>query len=167
MPRVSEQAIVERRSQLPGLRGGGRIVDLSPAVTDRAITFFLHQYAFSVRTSSDTGISPGVHEHLPTLLQQESPTGALSNIVSAAGLAALANAGTSTPWRYEAYRFYGRALQQLQIDLMDSARMKSDSTLAAVMLMGTFEVKHLSLLDYSCAIIRSRPGLTLLLDDCE
>ncbi|KAM0260903.1 hypothetical protein ACHAQJ_002523 [Trichoderma viride] len=104
------------------------------------MTFFLYQYAFDARTSSDTGISPGVHEHLPLLLQQERSTGALSTIVSAAGLAALANAGTCTAWKREALRLYGKALQQLRIELEDSVRVKSDSTLAAVMLMGTFEV---------------------------
>jgi hypothetical protein len=166
VPRVSEQAIGRRNKSL-GLRDGGRIVDLSPAVTDRATAFFLHQYAFSARTSSDTGISPGVHEHLPILLQQEEPTGALSNIVSAAGLAALANAGTSTPWKLDAYRSYGKALQQLRDDLTDPVRMKSDSTLAAVMLMGTFEVKHFSYLDLYSAFNSNTTGLTLLLDDCK
>ncbi len=114
-------------------------MDLSPAVTDRATAFFLHQYVFDTKTSSDT-VPPAVHEHLPVLLQRETPTGALSIIISAVGLAALANSGTSTPWKHEAYRLYGKALQRLQTDLQDSAGMKSDSTLAAVMLMGTVEV---------------------------
>ncbi|KAL7904564.1 hypothetical protein GGI35DRAFT_489681 [Trichoderma velutinum] len=131
---ASQQTSIIRRSQPTG-----RVTDLSPAVTDRAISFFLHQYVFSTRTSSDT-VAPAVHEHLPVLLQQETPTGALRTIISAAGLAALANAGTSTPWKHEAYRLYGKALQRLQTDLKDSTSMKSDSTLAAVMLMGTFEM---------------------------
>lgn len=117
-------------------------MELSPATTDRATAFFLYQYSFSPELCASTGISPGVHEHLPVLLQHEPPTGALNTIVAAAGLAALANAGASTPWKYEAYHSYGKALQQLQVDLKDPVRMKSDSTLAAVMLMGTFEVKQ-------------------------
>lgn len=124
-------------------RDGRRIMDLAPAITDRATAFFLYQYAFSPELCASTGISPGVHEHLPVLLLHEPPTGALSTIVAAAGLAALANAGASTAWKYDAFRLYGKALQQLQVDLKDPVRMRSDSTLAAVMLMGTFEVKHL------------------------
>ncbi|QYS96902.1 Zn2Cys6 [Trichoderma simmonsii] len=131
---ASQQAIIGRRGQPTG-----RVIDLSPAVTDRATAFFLHQYVFDTKTSSDT-VPPAVHEHLPVLLQREAPTGALSIIISAVGLAALANSGTSTPWKHEAYRLYGKALQRLQTDLQDSAGMKSDSTLAAVMLMGTFEM---------------------------
>lgn len=121
-------------------RDGQRIIDLAPAITDRATAFFLYQYAFSPELCASTGISPGVHEHLPVLLQKEPPTGALGTIVTAAGLAALANAGASTSWKYDAYRSYGKALQQLQVDLQDPVRVKSDSTLAAVMLMGTFEM---------------------------
>ncbi|UKZ77935.1 hypothetical protein TrVFT333_005667 [Trichoderma virens FT-333] len=129
---ASQQASIGRRSQ------PGRVIDLSPAVTDRAISFFLYQYVFDTSTGSNT-VAPGVHEHLPVLLRQETPTGALSTIISAAGLAALANAGISTQWKHEAYRLYGEALQKLRTDLQDSTRMKSDSTLAAVILMGTFE----------------------------
>ncbi|KAK5991950.1 hypothetical protein PT974_05344 [Cladobotryum mycophilum] len=82
----------------------------------------------------------GVLEYLPLLLRLETHAGTLSNIVSAAGLVALSNAGASTPWKYEAYRLYGDAIRQLQTDLQDEARMKSDSTLASIMLMSTFEI---------------------------
>ncbi|PTB45247.1 hypothetical protein M441DRAFT_64920 [Trichoderma asperellum CBS 433.97] len=136
-PGVSQHASI---GQPPEPRERHRIIDLSPAVTDRATAFFLYQYAFSPELCSSTGISPGVHEHLPVLLQHEPPTGALNTIVAAAGLAALANAGASAPWKFDAYRSYGKALEQLRVDLKDPVRMKSDSTLAAVMLMGTFEM---------------------------
>lgn len=139
-PGDSQQASIGQSPLEP--LDGHRIIDLSPAIADRATAFFLYQYAFSPELCASTGISPGVHEHLPVLLQHGPPKGALNTIVAAAGLAALANAGASTQWRYDAYRSYGKALQQLQVDLKDPVRMKSDSTLAAVMLMGTFEVKY-------------------------
>ncbi|GJN76691.1 hypothetical protein PLIIFM63780_000178 [Purpureocillium lilacinum] len=54
----------------------------------------------------------------------------------------MANAGNSTAsWRGEAYTLYTGAVRQLRSDLYDPVRSKLDHTLAAVMLMGTFEVQ--------------------------
>ncbi|KAK5997077.1 Pyranose 2-oxidase [Cladobotryum mycophilum] len=121
------------------LREGSRVVDLSPSINDKGTAFFLREYVFDAGTSPSSATLQGFHDHLPALLQQEQTGGPLETIVSAAGLAALANAGASLQWKREAYSLYGKAIQKLQADLQDTARVKLDSTLAAIMMMGTFE----------------------------
>lgn len=116
---------------------------LSIPLQDRATSFFIHQYAF---TGVDTPVQPlgsGLHEYIPKLLQQQqqqTKDDVLATITAAAGLAALANAGSSTKWRSEAYQMYGAAIYQLKCNLADPRLVKSDRTLAAIMLMGMFEV---------------------------
>ncbi|KAK5996392.1 Transcription factor dbaG-like protein [Cladobotryum mycophilum] len=117
-----------------------RVTELSTPLLSRATTFFLHHYVFAARANFDTGPPKGVHEFLPVLLRNAKSTSALGTIVSAAGLAALANACTSVAWKYQAYRLYGEAIQQLQSDIKDPHLMKSDDVLATVLLMGTFEM---------------------------
>lgn len=117
---------------------------LSVPLQDRATSFFIHHYAF---TGVDTPVQPfgsGLHEYIPKLLQQQQQQQAkgdvLATITAAAGLAALANTRSSTKWRSEAYQMYGAAIYQLKCNLADPQLVKSDRTLAAVMLMGMFEV---------------------------
>lgn len=126
--RSSEQASLSHNGllRLPGTVG--RIRNLLPSIADRATAFFTAHYVF------------GIHKYLPTLLKQEGPSGILSAIVPAMGLAALANTGSPSSWQSEAYRRYGKALHRLQLDLRDSNHIASDGTLVAVMLIGTFEV---------------------------
>uniref|UniRef100_A0A0D2YI06 Transcription factor domain-containing protein n=1 Tax=Fusarium oxysporum (strain Fo5176) TaxID=660025 RepID=A0A0D2YI06_FUSOF len=52
----------------------------------------------------------------------------------------LVNAGKSLEWKSEAFALCGKALRQLTVDLGDAVKARSDHTLAAIMLMGTFEV---------------------------
>lgn len=119
-----------------------RIRHVSPSLADRATAFFLSQYVVVVDTSGGGVPSRGNHEYLPDFLRHEKAAGVLVTIVQAAGLAALANAGASPVWRTEAYRLYGKALCQLQSALRDPVEVKSDHTLAAVMLMGMFEASR-------------------------
>lgn len=114
---------------------------MSPAVADRATSYFLYHYVVGAKNGLGNGPSQGAHEYLPLLLEKQKSAGTLGQVVSAAGLAAMANAGASMSWRYEAYRLYGKAIRQLQTDLQDPVRMKSDSTLASILLMATFEVR--------------------------
>lgn len=118
-----------------------RTRSLSPPAMDRATNFFIHQYVLTLQGSSGSAPLRGNHEYLPGLLRKEdSASGVLSTIVTAAGLAAMSNAGSVLAWRSEAFQLYGKAIRQLQNALRDPIQMKSDQTLAAVMLMGTFEV---------------------------
>ncbi|KAN0071536.1 hypothetical protein V8E54_010132 [Elaphomyces granulatus] len=110
-----------------------RVREVFPSVVDRATSFFIHQYVFQGQASSH-----GSHDYLPALLQEDN-SGALGTITAAAGLAGLANAGNAMTWRSEAYSLYGRAICQLKIALDDPVQVKADQTLAAIMLMGTFE----------------------------
>lgn len=123
---------------------GGRLRSLSCPLEDRATAFFVHQYVFGsgggVEHPAHRG---GLHEYIPQLLEhrrQAKGANVLATITAAAGLAALANAGSSAPWRAEAYRWYGKAIHQLKENLADQQLVKADQTLAAVMLMGMFEV---------------------------
>lgn len=128
-------------SRLPNLESGTQLAGLLPVVMNRATPFFLHHYIFHERTSSNNGPPQSVYEYLPLLLRQETSNTTLHKIVTATGLAALANSVASMPWKCEAYRMYGLAVRQLQVDLHDSVKMKSDSTLASIMMMSTFEVR--------------------------
>jgi hypothetical protein len=65
---------------------------------------------------------------------------ALEIITAAAGLAALANSSSAQDLIPQAYTLYGEALRKVRIALQDPEQAISDETLAAVMLMGTFEV---------------------------
>jgi hypothetical protein len=121
---------------------------LSPALTDRGTAFFVHQYVSSGADHSDTS-ARGNHEYLPKLLgtiavgSQHNGTEAriaLESVTAAAGLAGLANSTCSQNLVPEAYRLYGVAIRQIQQALRDPLQVHSDETLAAVMLMGTFEV---------------------------
>lgn len=113
---------------------------VSPPVVDQATAFFFNHYVFGASQQSHIAIR-GHHEYLPALYRACSPSGALATITAAAGLASLANAGNSSTWSGKAYVLYGKALHQIQKALSDPLELKSDQTLAAVMLMGTFEVK--------------------------
>ncbi|KAN0071542.1 hypothetical protein V8E54_010138 [Elaphomyces granulatus] len=126
---------LQRRPERPSqsLPAETRVREVSPSTVDRATSFFIYQYVFKGQASLR-----GNHEYLPALLQEDSG-GTLGTIIAAAGLAGLANAGNATTWRPEAYSLYGRAIRQLKIALDDPVQVKADQTLAAIMLMGTFE----------------------------
>jgi hypothetical protein len=106
---------------------------------DRATSFFIHQYVLTVEDIG-SGSRRGNLEYLPNLMNREVSDGPMRTIIAAAGLAALSNAGNSAMWAVESYQMYGKAIRQLQDDLNDRNKAKTDHTLAAIMLMGTFEV---------------------------
>jgi hypothetical protein len=85
-------------------------------------------------------ISRGHHEYLPALMRQEGTNGPLRIIVAAAGLAALSNAGNARTWVVESYQLYNDAIRQLKSALSNPVEVCLDCSLAAMMLMGTFEV---------------------------
>ncbi|KAL7912340.1 hypothetical protein GGI35DRAFT_468547 [Trichoderma velutinum] len=122
------------------LGSGNRLITLSSPLSDRATCFFLHHYVLGNTLWSDKNFPQGVLQYLPCLLRHEGPTGLLNTIICASGHAALSNSRASSPLKEEAYRLYGNSIRQLQTDLQDPRKMKSDATLAAILLMGTFEV---------------------------
>ncbi|KAJ3497835.1 hypothetical protein NLG97_g1592 [Lecanicillium saksenae] len=74
------------------------------------------------------------------MLEKTAAGDALETITAAAGLAALANIGTSPEWKSQAYSMYGTAIRRLHASLQAPDQVVSDQTLAAVMMMGVFEV---------------------------
>lgn len=113
---------------------------VSPSVFDCGTAFFMRQYIFPGQQTSPSSTCRGHHEYLPALLGQGDTTGPLKTIVAAAGLAALSNAGNASTWTNESFRLYNKAIRQLKSALQDPAQACLDETLAAIMLMGTFEV---------------------------
>lgn len=122
-------------------RSPGFIRAVSPPTSDRGTAFFMHQYSFSGNAASNLNKSRGLHEYLPNLLRDEPGNGPLKAIVAAAGLAALSSTGNAKTWAAESYRLYNQAIRQLQHALSGSLTACSDGTLAAMMLMSTFEVR--------------------------
>lgn len=120
--------------------GSHRSRDVSPPLGDRATAFFISRYVLGKDCQGRPDPKRAVCSFLLDLLQRERPHGVLATVVAAAGLAALANAGTSPEWKSEAFCLCGEAIRQLKIDLGDEIKAKSDHTLAAIMLMSTFEV---------------------------
>lgn len=126
-----------------------------PSLTDRAVAFFFQRYVYRPTSyqvtgtelaRSPTGADHGHHEYFPDLFLQSSRDGPLACIVEAAGLASLANAGNTSQWMKLAFIAYGRALSAIRKSLMDPALVKKDETLAAIIMMGVFEVRR-TLLD--------------------
>ncbi|PTB47308.1 hypothetical protein M431DRAFT_502085 [Trichoderma harzianum CBS 226.95] len=122
------------------LGSSNRLITLSSPLSDRAMCFFLYHYVLGNTLWSDKNFPQGVLQYLPCLLRHEGPTGLLNTIICASGHAALSNSRASGPLKEEAYRLYGKSIRQLQTDLQDPKKVKSDATLAAILLMGTFEV---------------------------
>ncbi|KAK0755722.1 hypothetical protein N5P37_011731 [Trichoderma harzianum] len=125
------------------LGSSNRLITLSSPLSDRATCFFLHHYVLGNTLWSDKNFPQGVLQYLPCLLRHEGPTGLLNTIICASGHAALSNSRASGPLKEEAYRLYGKSIRQLQTDLQDPKKVKSDATLAAILLMGTFEADPL------------------------
>jgi hypothetical protein len=113
---------------------------VSPSPFTCGTAFFMRQYILPSYRNSASSTCRGHHEYLPALLGRGDTTGPLRTIVAAAGLAALSNAGNASTWTTESYQLYNEAIRQLKSALQDPAQVCQDRTLAAIMLMGTFEV---------------------------
>jgi hypothetical protein len=118
----------------------------------------MQQYIFLGNGSSAPGSGRGHHEYLPTLMRQESANGPLRTIIAAAGLAALSNAGNANMFATEAYQLYNEAIRQLRPALSNPEEACLDNSLAAMMLMGTFEVNITILSPRLYILIRHCPG---------
>jgi hypothetical protein len=138
-----------------------------PGYEERGSAFFFYQFVFS-GANSNAMLVRGNHEYLPKLLggrNQETPREfinartALEKITAASGLAGLANSTSAPNLITEAYKLYGSAIRHLRYALEDSNQAYLDETLAAVMLMGTFEVYQFPITIsniYSCLLTFAR-----------
>ncbi|KAH7173072.1 hypothetical protein DER46DRAFT_623641 [Fusarium sp. MPI-SDFR-AT-0072] len=133
----SQANLSSKQSELSNPGSGRMTRHVSPPLEDRATAFFFSR--FVLNTNGDPQTKRGVCEFLPELLQQKKAEGVLGTIIPATGLATLVNAGKSLEWKSEAFALCGKALRQLTVDLGDAIKARSDHTLAAIMLMGTFE----------------------------
>jgi hypothetical protein len=98
-------------------------------VTDRALAFIYWHYAPDIC---------GQLDFLHALQAENAP--ALTASIHAVGLAALANIHRSSQVMLEAREEYGCALVATNAALQDPSRRSADSTLAAVVLLGMYEV---------------------------
>ncbi|RFU25537.1 hypothetical protein B7463_g10801, partial [Scytalidium lignicola] len=107
---------------------------LSTNLMDRATSFFFGHYVFQ---------GPhGNHEYLPAIYAEElreESDGPIRNIIVASGLASLANNTNESQLLLIARRLYGKAIGLINQALVDPLRVKSDRTLAAVLVLSIFE----------------------------
>lgn len=93
--------------------------------------------------SKSTGSFRGFQEYLPTLYRERGDQAVLSTVITAAGLASLSNAAKKPDVGASARQMYLGALRMVSEALADPLQVKSDQTLAAVMLLGLFEASPL------------------------
>jgi hypothetical protein len=114
---------------------------LLPCLTERATNFFFRQYVCDALQSDRFPTGPrGNHEYLPVLYARSPPGGMFTSIVEIVSLASLAISGNVSDWTNHVYKLYGMAINKIRDALLDPARVRTDEMVAAVMLMGTFEV---------------------------
>ena len=112
---------------------------LAPGILDQAAPFFICNYV--AQSTGKPGLEyRGNHEYLPILHSTDSPSGPPSTIITALGLASLSNKRQEPSMMLDARRTYVKAMQLVTNALQDPVELKSDHTLAAVMLLGLFEV---------------------------
>jgi hypothetical protein len=84
----------------------------------------------------------GFHEYLPVLYARDSERKTLSTIMQAVGLASLANTAKNPTAMKAADALYLQGVQKVREALADPREVKEDQTLAAVMMLGIFEVSN-------------------------
>jgi hypothetical protein len=145
----SQTAIKPKKKEIRKSPEGRLLVQpVSPNLTDRATAYFVHHYVLAGDQETDMSVR-GNHVYIPHLLggldlnTESSSTAAyraFNDITFAAGLASLANSGKSDDWMKQAYGSYNSSIRQIRDALRDPNQVKANHTLAAVMLMGMFEV---------------------------
>lgn len=109
---------------------------LHAPLNDQGVAFFMTNYV-----NKGVGNFRGFQEYLPSLYREEGHRTALSTVITAAGLASLSNAAKQFDVGALARRIYLEALRMVGEALADPLQVRSDQTLAAVMLLGLFEVR--------------------------
>jgi hypothetical protein len=117
---------------------------LSVPVEQQAPCFFLTNYVIS--PVSDVETPRGYFDFLGPLLRGEGPDSQLTLAFSAVSMASLANRPSSrhrADLKHNAVAQYTRALKATNLALQNPAMQKTDATLAAVLMLGFYEVGHL------------------------
>lgn len=114
-----------------------RIPTLNVTVEQQAICHFVSNYVLLPRQGSARGFM----EFLIPLLKTEQGNQHLHEAFNACSLASLGNRGNAygTDIGDKALVQYTRALKSIQMALRDPEMAKSDSTLAAILMLGLFE----------------------------
>lgn len=110
-------------------------VSHQPFLKNQATCFVLYQYVLDGAKRSR-----GYLSHLKTICAVENNPAVMAAI-SALGLASLSNLNADTVLMIKARKEYTVALAAANEALCDPASMTADSTLAAVILLGMFEVR--------------------------
>lgn len=116
---------------------------LSVPVEDQAPCFFITNF---VRTPRGSG-SRGSFDFVLPIIKTERPDSHVSIAFGAVALASLANRpnSRSSGLMLQAISQYAKALKAINLALQNPAQQKTDGTLAAIILMGLFEVRFSSL----------------------
>ena len=109
------------------------------SIEDQANSFFFHHFVTQGATPPISYCSP-----LPMLFNQKSSGGSAMNplpgIITAIGMAGISNMQSSPEGMFATRRKHTAVLHTLNAALRDPETASADSTLMAVMLLGTFEV---------------------------
>ena len=112
---------------------------LTLSIEDQANSFFFHHFVTQGAAPPTSYSSP-----LPMLFNQKSSWGSVKNplpeIITAIGMAGISNLQSSPEGMLATRRKYTAVLRTLNAALQDPEKASADSTLMAVMLLGTFEV---------------------------
>jgi hypothetical protein len=111
---------------------------LCPPIQDQGIAFFMKHYVSN--SSAGFGGARGFQEFLPALYSQTNPSNALSIILTAVGFASLSNAAKQPDLASTGRQMYLFAITLVSKALENPIQCKSDEFLAAVLLLGVFEV---------------------------
>ena len=110
---------------------------LSYCIEDQASSFFINGYVHGNFGSHRT-----YFDYLPALYKKSPMDSALSNIITALGMAFLSN--VRAPKLVSVARAkYALALRSINATLTDPVEVKTDQTLMTVMLLGLYEVCRL------------------------
>ncbi|KAF2814622.1 uncharacterized protein BDZ99DRAFT_181049 [Mytilinidion resinicola] len=109
------------------------IITPSRLIEDDAASFFFFHYVLK-----EPAFANGLYDFLPTLYSQGS-SAVFQDIVTATGLAGLANLKRSPTLMHAARAKHSTALRTVNASLQNQQTATSDSTLMAVLLLGLFE----------------------------
>ena len=122
----------EQRKWIPSL-----ILAPGTSAEDQATTFFFGNYVLGTELLNTCGN----YQYLSTLHASEQFGPGLRQCVVAVGLAGLANFWKASNIMARSRRTYSSALRFVNTCLGDREEAKSDQTLAAIMLLGLYEVR--------------------------
>ena len=113
---------------------------LSLSLEEKANCYFFHNFV-----SKDIAYPTGNLSYLPIIYGQEFSESVLSEIVTAIGMAGIANLQNSPDAMIAARQKQVAVLRDVNVAIQDPENAKTDRTLMAVLLLGLFEVNFLSL----------------------